>query len=864
MIRKNILPDGQRKRIGTAVDLLRNYQLGPGFWSLLLILTVMAFVVTFEWGSRSRTYVQGEIADYDIMAGRSFNFRDNEATRLRREAVQKAQPVICTLNLAPADNMIRQIKDWFIEANRTQDNREAFEQLRIGISEELGEDITPRQFALMADPEFQGIMNGTMLPWMEERLRDGVIDDMRKLTPYTGGVIIRNLETGVETVLSDSRNISDIKDLQLDLDNEVRNLPANMTAKKLVVALLGNMAMSTLTINDEATRQNAAAAAKAVQTVVQHVSEGEVIVRQGEKINAEQLVKLNALWNRNSDRFKVGLFLGLLGCSLILSAGLFFSPGGRKMSFIRQKDMLFIGVMILFTVLLAKAFVLVGGVLSASSLSFTGGAAAFAVPVAGAAGLTSITLTTKRHYTTSMLLAIVCTIVSKGGIGLFFFYFMGSMLCAWLMVDSQSRKEVVWSIIPLTIGLLVIWIPATLLQGGESNRFLAEAIAVVLGSLLSIVVIFAVSPLVEMLFGFTTRFVLMELMNQEHEVLQELMLEAPGTYHHSIIVANMAELAAKSIGAHSLLCKVGGIYHDIGKIDKAEYFIENQFKMANPHDRLTPAMSALVLISHVKRGVELAQQYRLGPELTDIIRQHHGTSLIRYFYHKAQATNPNVSSGEFSYGGPSPQSREAALIMLADVVEASSRTLADPTPSRIRAHVEKIVKGVFAEGQLDATELTFKDLDKVTDSFVIILTGIFHKRIEYPDKVPPKPSLSREAHNGETSKVQPVPPVAVISGQPGLDDTNYNAAKWISQDGERPRPAHGSHKNVPASPRAAAAKKIARPKPKRTRASGEETEARAKPVKAIRAATARKASESGAEKKSSSGKSAQSPTGTED
>lgn len=780
MTKKNILPDGQRNRIRAVLQLMRTYQLGSGFWGLLLIMMVMSFVVTFEWGKSPRTYVQGEIAEHDIMADHSFSFRDSEATRLRREAVQKAQPVICTLNLEPVDNMLRELKDWFIEAGRTQGNAEAVEKLRAEISEELGEELSPYQLKLMADRDFQGVVNTIMAPWIEERLRDGVIDDTRKLSHYTGGVIVRNLDTGMETVLSDARHLSDIKDLQLDLDNKIRTLPTNVASKKLITAIFSNMSMSTLTINDEATRQSAADAAKAVQPVVQYVSEGEIIVRQGEKISAEQLVKLNALLGRNAERFKTELFIGLLGCSLLMCAGLFFSPSGRKMSFIHQKDMLYVGVMIFFMVILGKVFYIVGGILSASSMSFTGGAAAFAVPVAGAAGVTALTLTTKRHYTTSLLLSVLCTIVSKGGIGLFFYYFMSSMLCAWLVVDSQSRKEVGWAIIPLTIGMLLVWLPSTLLDGGEFNRFTAETISVVLGSFLSIVVIFALSPLVEMIFGFTTRFVLIELMNQEHEALQELMLEAPGTYHHSIIVANMAEQAAKSIGAHSLLCKVGGIYHDIGKVDKADYFIENQFKVANPHDRLTPAMSALVLISHVKRGVELAQQYRLGPEITNIIRQHHGTSLIRYFYHKAQGQNPGVSVEDFSYSGPKPQSREAALIMLADVVEASSRTLAEPTPSRIRAHVEKIVKGVFAEGQLDATELTFKDLDKVTDSFVIILTGIFHKRIEYPDKVPPKPSLSKE----DIKALQPV--AAASEGRPAdVDDANYNAAKWISQDAQR-------------------------------------------------------------------------------
>jgi hypothetical protein len=223
-----------------------------------------------------------------------------------------------------------------------------------------------------------------------------------------------------------------------------------------------------------------------------------------------------------------------------------------------------------------------------------------------------------------------------------------------------------------------------------------------------------------------------------------------------------------------------------------------------------------------------------------------------------------VSAGEFSYSGPSPQSREAALIMLADVVEASSRALADPTPSRIRAHVEKIVKGVFAEGQLDATELTFKDLDKVTDSFVIILTGIFHKRIEYPDKVPPKPTME-EPH----FKARPVPPVLSPHGPAqAQDDADYNAARWLS-NGERA--PHGARKITPAAPRVADPKRAARPKPKRAQAALEPGEGmalaktvKARKVRSVRASSARGATEGGSEQSGAAPKSAaERPTGTD-
>ena len=222
-------------------------------------------------------------------------------------------------------------------------------------------------------------------------------------------------------------------------------------------------------------------------------------------------------------------------------------------------------------------------------------------------------------------------------------------------------------------------------------------------------------------------------MSLEQPLMQELMVTVPGTYHHSLVVANMVEAGAKAIGANSLLCKVAALYHDVGKLSYPEYFIENQFGGPNKHDKLAPSMSALILLSHVKKGTELAERYKLGQDIADIISQHHGTRLIRYFYQKALNQGEKPRESDFSYLGPRPQTKEAAILMLADSVEASSRTLSDPTPARIKTHIDTIIKGIFSEGQLDESELTFKDLHFLSENFQRILTGIFHQRIAYPD-----------------------------------------------------------------------------------------------------------------------------------
>jgi putative nucleotidyltransferase with HDIG domain len=241
-------------------------------------------------------------------------------------------------------------------------------------------------------------------------------------------------------------------------------------------------------------------------------------------------------------------------------------------------------------------------------------------------------------------------------------------------------------------------------------------------------------PLIEMVFGYTTNNKLLELANLDYPVLKELTIAAPGTHHHSIIVGSLAETAATAIGANPLLAKVGGYYHDIGKVNKAAYFVENQFSSHNKHDRLAPSMSSLILTTHVRDGVKAAKRYKLGKDITDIIQQHHGTNVITYFYEKAKRLKGKelVNIDNFRYPGPKPQTKEAALVLLADSVEASSRTMQHPTRRHITTLVRNIINTVVLNGQLDECNLTLKDLNDISQSFDKTLNGIYHRRIEYP------------------------------------------------------------------------------------------------------------------------------------
>jgi hypothetical protein len=262
------------------------------------------------------------------------------------------------------------------------------------------------------------------------------------------------------------------------------------------------------------------------------------------------------------------------------------------------------------------------------------------------------------------------------------------------------------------------------------------------------IIVVGLLPVFEYIFGRITNISLLELSDFNHPILRRLMLEAPGTYHHSLIVGNLSEAACEAVGANALLARIGAYYHDIGKIEKAEYFSENQNLSASKHEELSPSMSKLVIINHVKEGEALARRFRLNPRIINFIRQHHGKSLVYYFYRRALENgeeDEGISEEGFRYPGPKPDSKEAAIVLLADSVEAATRALKEPTPGRIEQEVHKIVNNKFIDGQLDECDLTLKDLEKISGIFIRLLTSIYHSRITYP-------SVSRADNHRKSTK----------------------------------------------------------------------------------------------------------------
>jgi putative nucleotidyltransferase with HDIG domain len=456
-------------------------------------------------------------------------------------------------------------------------------------------------------------------------------------------------------------------------------------------------------------------------------NQNDLIIAKGQVITENDLKMLNELHliADESNRIRVFFSLAVL---LLLLVGLglvyihMFFP-----DLFRQERLLYL---ILLLLLMALGMVKVLSLLENSSLPFM-------APVSFVIMLLTILINPAVALAISAVLSLLGGIIVSFNLELTIFYFISGMITVLTLGHFQRQRDLVRSGSVLMVANAITVIILNLLF-----RTHFELMAILLASLngfLSAVLAIGSLPFLENIFKVTSPIRLLELSNPGHPLLRRLQIEAPGTYHHSIMVGNLAEAAAQQIGADALWVRVGSYYHDIGKIRRPYFFVENQFGHENPHEKLTPNLSTLIITSHVKDGVEIAREHGLPDKLIDIISQHHGTDLIRYFFNKAaeciQDEKEVLVEADFRYEGPKPQTKEAALVMLADSVEAAVKSLSKYSPVKIEALIQKIIRERLDEGQFEECNLTLKDLTNVKNSFLKVLAGLYHNRIEYPDKV---------------------------------------------------------------------------------------------------------------------------------
>lgn len=499
--------------------------------------------------------------------------------------------------------------------------------------------------------------------------------------------------------------------------------------RDLVIVRLEEHYQPTRIYSPEETAAQRRRARDQVEDIV--ILKGAKIIDKGEAVTAAHLSQLRALGMLETS-FAYGYYMGLTVLILcIFCAWGYYLYRYRPEILAVPSRIWIIGIIVILTLWAAKIF---GGML------FEAGSI-YLIPAAMATLLLTIIFDVNLSLIFGITLSLVIAVTAGSDINVLVMTLIGSIAGAYSVTKVNQRSDLTRAGLLISAANAVGIIGLTLISNGLAltetsvQRTLVDLAMGVASGIISSIIAIGLLPFLESSFGITTSVRLLELANPNQKPLKRLLLEAPGTYNHSLMVGNLAEAAAEAVGADPVLCRVGSYYHDLGKLTRPYFFIENQFQGYNPHDKIPPSLSSMILTAHVRSGVELARQYKLPPVIIDIIEQHHGTTLIGFFYHRAMAEKGNkdqLLEDRFRYEGPKPQFKEAGIIMLADSVEAAVRSLSQPNQFRIEGMVDKIVREKLADGQLDQCDLTLRDLNKISQAFVKVFTGIYHKRIAYP------------------------------------------------------------------------------------------------------------------------------------
>ena len=494
----------------------------------------------------------------------------------------------------------------------------------------------------------------------------------------------------------------------------------------ILPAVLRTCIKPNMIIDQEATDEAIRKAREAVEPVI--VSQGQNVIREGDRITQSQLEIMRSLGLLNDDHYDYSVYGGALINILLAMFSMIMLLRLLLKQYLSQARPLLVILLILllcvsFAVisnLLPSIYIIpitLGAILGTVLLGYRAGLC-LTIPLALLfAGLTSCSSSTTFYD----VVLIMANTLSSG------------VATIWFLKGRPQRVRVLLAGLITAIFNILMIIGIKLLTSAETLDMIQAGSWALAGGLLSGALAVALQPAFEVIFHLATPSRLLEITNPNHPLMKRLMIEAPGTYHHSIIVANLAEAAADKIGANSFLARAGAYYHDIGKLKRPGYFSENQHG-SNPHANTDPYVSAAILTAHTRDGVLLAQKEHLPPEVQDIILQHHGVTPVMFFYHKALqlADGQHVDINDFRYTGPKPQTKEASIVMLADTIEAAVRSMKDPTPKAIDQFIERLIRGKLEDGQLSDCELSLRDIDQICEAFSGILKGVYHERIEYP------------------------------------------------------------------------------------------------------------------------------------
>lgn len=676
-------------------------------WSAGFVGVVTVLLSSRQCGTAYPHLVLGEPAPYDVRAVEDVEVPDPVATAQRRVAAREMVPDVYVHDTQKTTSLERALADQLTSS--APDLPAAERQLLIG--------------------------------WLRDVMQ-GLVVANKPLLEREKTIIVLHVPAQREETLHDVSTVADLEASR----NEVRRRVASLaTLAPSVRATLGDLVASFLDVNlveDVATTAGRRdQAERAVLPVQVRVSKGTVLVPRGQVVTPEVQARLDVVAARSSPGAGVIRLIGLVVLTGLLAFFLFRYATYHQRDFKRVKHLHAMLVSILLTmVVVAQGMLWIATQVTVRLKGPFGDPSTYVYLVPFGAGAILVTLLANGRIAMvySSFAAVLFGALNGWDLPIGLWALLVQWAAIYAITSYRERAAL------LRAGLVVGGAGALIALAVEAiartrepwpHAFLGAGFAFVGGAVgVGLLVSFAL-PLLEGVFRVLTDIRLLELSNVSNPLLSQLAVKAPGSYNHSLVVGTLAEEGAKAIGANSLFCRVAAFYHDIGKIRKPEYFIENQ-RGVNPHERLQPSMSALIISSHVKDGIRMAREARLPEQIVDIIPQHHGTRLMTFFFEKAKkqaaATGSEVNDADFRYPGPKPQTREAAIFMLADGVEAAARTIDEPTPSRLRDAIHQIAGRIVLDGQLDECDLTFADLEKIEQAFHRSLVGMYHHRVDYP------------------------------------------------------------------------------------------------------------------------------------
>lgn len=730
---------------------------------ILLTVTALLLTLTILPSQHLSTisYKTGDIATSDIRATQDLLVEDRALTEQRRKDAGNAAPVIYNLNDRVQSNIYEKLAQT-LAAIRTQQNEQSETSLaewRDLLLPLLDTELKPAEIQALIRIKSDKAFLASALKRLNDLYQRRIVLD--------GKVFQNDARRGLEVADNNGHIIDggDITSTFTDIGDARRivsgwNYDGTGSAgdNQLISAVITRILLPNLFHNREASEARVTSAMETVRPVLFKLQKGEMIVRVGERITPEQAHKLQAVYGEQRGGNRLLTAIGTFALIIVL----FYFPYRFACKNIRKfnpsnKDILIISLLISGSFLCFKTALLISHNIGPVFPSIETANYFYLFPFAAGAMIVRIFINSEVALVYCAALAPLLGIMFENNMLVVIYSLLGSIVGAHGVRHCTSRGTIYAAGLKVSVVNLSM---ALAFQTFNNAIFTSQTLYVAFFALLSGIIsaglVSGFVPAIETLFQYTTDIKLLELANLNSPMLRELMIKAPGTYHHSVVVGNLVEAAAESINANPLLARVAAYYHDVGKASKPHYFIENQGGEENRHDKLAPSMSALILISHIKEGAELAREKRIGQQIIDIIRQHHGTGLIKFFYERAktqaEASGTQVDEKDFRYPGPKPQTREAGIVMLADCVEAASRTLVNPTPDRIQGMVQKLINNVFIDGQLDECELTLKNLHEIARSFNRILNGIFHHRIDYPEPVH-KVGGARKAETQDAVKI---------------------------------------------------------------------------------------------------------------